>query len=63
MVTFYKDDADEPLMAQSQLHKTARNPVGMYELVAENTHGSVTCKANILPCNMSSTQARVSAGY
>ena len=23
-VMFYKDDSDEPLMAQSQLHKTAR---------------------------------------
>ena len=48
-VIFYKDDADEPLMAQSQLHRTARNPAGTYELIAENTHGSVSCKAHVLP--------------
>ena len=36
-------------MAQSQLHKTARNPLGLYELIAENSHGSVTTKAYVLP--------------
>lgn len=57
IVTFYKDDADEPLMAQSQLHKTARSPVGMYELIAENSHGSSTCKANVFAVKIGTLQA------
>ena len=51
VVTFYKDDDDEPIMTQSQLHKTAKSPTGLYEILAENPHGSVSSKANVHALN------------
>lgn len=51
VVTFYKDDDDEPIMTQSQLHKTAKTPMGLYEILAENPHGSVSSKANVFAFN------------
>ena len=48
-VQFYKDKSDEPLITQSQLHKTAKSPCGYYELVAENCHGIVSSTAKVMP--------------
>lgn len=49
MVQFFKDKSEEPLISQAQLHRTAKNPTGYYELVAENCHGIIACHARVMP--------------
>ena len=49
MVQFFKDKSEEPLISQAQLHRTAKNPTGYYELVAENCHGMIACHARVMP--------------
>ena len=49
MVQFFKDKSEEPLISQAQLHRTAKNPTGYYELVAENCHGLIACHARVMP--------------